>query len=294
MKKRLLALLVLAVTGFALAVLASPHVAAAQDTITTTTVTTDTGSNANQSGDSGTFTVQDFKDTWWIILLLVGVLALAWVLPLVIDLLMAYRYQRMRMQLFESLLRDTTKREPPLTPDELKTLLNSNFVPASPTGLTGLSRGLMAMMIATAIGIALVALIAVGTSPDGLIKTIVTTLLAAFTTVVGFYFGARTAEGAQSAGQAAGVAAALAQPDGSGSGAVPPVVSPEGSGSGQTEPVETEPVERESVETEPVETEPASAETVPAETQLDETELEDTDHLNEGELEETRGAGAGT
>jgi ABC-type multidrug transport system fused ATPase/permease subunit len=221
MKKRLLALLVLAATGFALAVLASPHVAAAQDTNTTPTVSTDTGSNANQSGDSGTFTVQDVKDTWWIILLLVGVLALAWVLPLVIDLLMAYRYQRMRMELFQNLLRDTTKRQPPLTPDEMKTLLNTNFVPASPSGLTGLSRGLMAMMIATAIAVALVALIAVGTNPDGLIKTIVTTLLAAFTTVVGFYFGARTAEGAQTAGQAAGVAAALAQPDAPGGGAVP-------------------------------------------------------------------------
>ncbi|MDQ5821723.1 MAG: hypothetical protein M3540_09795 [Actinomycetota bacterium] len=217
MKKRVLALLVLSATGFALAVLASPHLAIAQDTDTTATVATDTASNADQSGDSGTFTVQDVKDTWWIILLLVGVIALAWVIPLVTDLLMAYRYHRMRMVLFENLLRDTTTRDPPLSPEEMKTLLNSNFIPPSPTGLTGLSRGLMAMMIATAIAIALVALIAVGTDPDGLIKTIVTTLLAAFTTIVGFYFGARTAEGAQTAGHGAGVAAALAQPaDGGG------------------------------------------------------------------------------
>ena len=265
MKKRLLALLVLAATGFALAVLASPHFAIAQDTITTATVATDASStgtdstatspNADQAGDSGTFTVQDIKDTWWIIALLVGILALAWVLPLVIDLRMAYRYQRMRMELFEGLLRDTTKRDPPLTTDEMKTLLNSNFVPASPSGLTGLSRGLMAMMIATAIAVALVALIAVGTNPDGLIKTIVTTLLAAFTTVVGFYFGARTAEGAQSAGQAAGVAAALAQPDGTGSGAVPVAPSkgpePENPIAGDEEPVD---------------------ETAVGETRLDETE----------------------
>jgi hypothetical protein len=212
MKARLLALLLVAATGFAVAVMAAPRgFAQGTDTGTTTDTT--------QGGDSGTFTVHDFKDTWWIIMLLVGLLALAWVIPLVTDLMMAYRYQRMRMNLFENLLRDTSKRDPPLSTEEMKTLLGSNFVPQSPSGLAGLSRGLMAMMIATVIAVALIALIAVGTKPDGLIKTIVTTLLAAFTTIVGFYFGARTAESAQTAGHDSGVAAAMAQPsDGGGNG----------------------------------------------------------------------------
>jgi len=124
---------------------AATALATAGGALSATTTTGQTG-----AGDSGTFSVKDFKDSFWMIALLVGIVALTWVIPLLVDLFKAYRFHRRRMDMFEELLRDES-RQPPLTTQEL---LASNFVPASPSGLIGLSRGLVALTIATSIAIA--------------------------------------------------------------------------------------------------------------------------------------------
>ncbi|WP_448620053.1 hypothetical protein [Geodermatophilus sp. URMC 65] len=63
------------------------------------------------------------------------------------------------------------------------------------TGVTGLTRTLLALSILMIVGLALVAAVVSSASDAAdLRKTIITSLLGVFGTVVGFYFGSRTAQ----------------------------------------------------------------------------------------------------
>jgi hypothetical protein len=74
----------------------------------------------------------------------------------------------------------------------------------APKGVRGLARTTIALTVATIISVTLILLLVGGQPEDReLVKTIVTALVAALTTVVGFYFGARTAsEGTADASEA--------------------------------------------------------------------------------------------
>lgn len=220
MRARIVLLLVASVVGLAAGVAVAPDRAAGQEDAPTTTTqpTTTTEALAPSS------TADEFRKAFWRIVLLTLIVSGVWVIPVVIDLFKAYRYQERLLTLFESLTVKMTPENRPLSVDELTGLFATRLVPTSPSGITGLARSLMALTIATAIGIALIVFIAIGSSGDRtLVRTIVTTLLAAFTTIIGFYFGARTAEGASAAGaetvataHAAGVALGGGGPGGTG------------------------------------------------------------------------------
>jgi hypothetical protein len=79
-----------------------------------------------------------------------------------------------------------------LTIDELREI--SAMIQQSPTGLIGLTRALIALTILTAIGVALVVTLFSNSSDAGdLRKTIIAGLISILGTIVGFYFGSRTA-----------------------------------------------------------------------------------------------------
>ena len=141
----------------------------------------------------------------WGRFLLVAILALglgvAWVL-LVLDRRMVERQQNKLMPAIE----DARKRGSPLTAEETHLLLRTT------RGTTGLTRTSLALGLLTLVGIALVALLIGDASRvNDAVKTFFAGLLTVFTTVIGFYFGSKTAaDAAQSTGPAAPAAAAPA------------------------------------------------------------------------------------
>jgi hypothetical protein len=156
----------------------------------------------------------------WFLLGLVLLIVLAWLLPLMIDLLAAYRAQRRERDLLHELIKlvfaraETSQAPPPAgaqgpaaevqvtaTVSEAKLLDLLSAVGQPPTGTRGLNRVLMAFAIVTVIGVLSVALLFSGaTDAAELRKTIVVGLIGVLATIVGFYFGSRTASEAQAKG----------------------------------------------------------------------------------------------
>jgi hypothetical protein len=132
----------------------------------------------------------------WFLFLAGAVLVLLWLIPLAYDASKAYRNQH---EEFLRLAGDAAKGQGGLTIDELKELASILTQPL--TGTRGLGRVLMAFMITSIIGFISLALLFGPTSAD-LLKQVVTALLGVLATIVGFYFGSRTAETAASAAAA--------------------------------------------------------------------------------------------
>ncbi|MDQ6791142.1 MAG: hypothetical protein M3075_10905 [Candidatus Dormibacteraeota bacterium] len=186
----------------------------------------------------------------WFLLSLVLIVIAAWMLPLLIDLLSAYGAQRKTRAQLQALIdavagtpRDGFHGPGPAGPrpvsagpqaaggagqplaggdpgmslipeGELMDLLSALSQP--PSGTPGLARVLMAFAIVSVIAVLSVALVFSG-APDAaeLRKTIVVGLIGVLATIVGFYFGSRTASEAQAKGPAG------PQPPPPGSGAAP-------------------------------------------------------------------------
>ena len=90
---------------------------------------------------------------------------------------------------------------PELTVDNIRALVRAV---SSPGGSQGLTRTLLALGLLSLVGFALVALlVGNGSNVSDPLKALLTALAAAFTTVLGFYFGAKTASDATEAATAA-------------------------------------------------------------------------------------------
>lgn len=165
--------------------------------------------------------VNNFEDIYPQVVGLTLLIIAAWLLPLLLDMAMAYRADRKRRELFfpavEGLFKEASGEE--LDAAKLKMLLHAVDMSYRPRGVSGLSRSLFAFALLTAIGVVLVSLIALGVSENQeIVKSIVAALLGAFTTIVGVYFGARVSqEGAETAA-AAGGGDTAGEPVGGGNG----------------------------------------------------------------------------
>ena len=201
---RMAALIAAAALGLAVAISVVPHrvnaeTAATATALTSTTPSTTATSTTSPVGAQSASAASDFRDSFWRILVLTLVLLGAWSIPTLIDIRKGYKFEERRLGVVTNLIDKATEGGQQLTADEVKSLLAAGALGRTPKGFTGLARVLMAFVIATSVALALVILFATGSDANtDLVKTIVTTLTGALTTIIGFYFGARTAQAAQS------------------------------------------------------------------------------------------------
>jgi hypothetical protein len=163
-------------------------------TVTVTASPSVTKPIAHLNGNDTTFVV-------WIVV----IVALLWGALLLIDLLFAYWERRRQLfPILTDLVKEASKNG--LTSAELTKILSA--ISKGPTGVRGLGRISIAATVATVIAVVLVLLIIYGDSSDqDLVKIILGGLVAAFTTIIGFYFGAKSAgEAAEAGADAAGPA----------------------------------------------------------------------------------------
>jgi hypothetical protein len=162
-----------------------------------------------------------------------GVLiVLAWLVPLMYD---ARTSHRRSQEMLMSLLQDAAQGEGGLTMEELTTIAPLISLPV--VGIRGLARALMALTILSIVGVMSFSIL-VWSGPGGgeLVKQVVTGLLGVLGTVVGFYFGTRSAaEGNTAASQPPSKPSAPTPtrgqpgsppPPSSGLGAEPPAAGP--------------------------------------------------------------------
>jgi hypothetical protein len=137
------------------------------------------------------------------VLALVLIVALLWGGLLVLDILKAYKERRDSwFPLVRDLLREAG-RDGDLDPEELRHIVT--VMSKGPTGIPGLGRISIGATVATVIAVVLVLLIVFGDQTDqDLVKIVVGGLLSAFSTIIGFYFGSKTASEARDKGMQAG------------------------------------------------------------------------------------------
>lgn len=105
----------------------------------------------------------------------------------VYDLRHASRMQRERLVIIEKLF------ERPMTSEQYTALLAAMARPAS--GIQGLTRSLLALSILLALVLSLAALFtSTAAGATEMLQNLVSGLLSLFATIVGFYFGSRTAQ----------------------------------------------------------------------------------------------------
>jgi hypothetical protein len=125
------------------------------------------------------------------VVLVVGGFAALWFVLIFYDRFSASR----RIYKLLPTLVEAAQGDPPrhaLSETQITTITSA--VRTQPSGTRGLTRTTIAMGLVTLVGIALVALlVGNGSNASDLLKTVVTALTAALTTVIGFYFGAKTA-----------------------------------------------------------------------------------------------------
>jgi hypothetical protein len=130
----------------------------------------------------------------------VGILAVLWFVLVLYDRVTINNWRRTDFKnLMESLLEAAKPRQgdPPLSVQEVESLARAISQP--PKSAPGLTRSILAIGLLTLIGIALVALLVGDSTVSGdMLKTLVTALTATLTTILGFYFGSKTASDAAS------------------------------------------------------------------------------------------------
>jgi signal transduction histidine kinase len=130
----------------------------------------------------------------WLIVGIAAGLALLWAIPMYLDARRAYKaYKYLQIPLMEKLLAASEEGKLDLSEDQKGELVKAATKRFEAT--TGLARALMAFAVISILSVALVAVLVSDASdaPD-LRKTIITALVSILGTIVGFYFGARTAE----------------------------------------------------------------------------------------------------
>jgi len=129
----------------------------------------------------------------WLIVGIAAGLALLWAIPMYLDARRAYKaYKYLQIPLMEKLLA-ASKDGLNLSEEQKDKLVGAATDRFEAT--TGLARALMAFAVISILSVALVAvLISDAADADDLRKTIITALVSILGTIVGFYFGARTAE----------------------------------------------------------------------------------------------------
>jgi hypothetical protein len=128
----------------------------------------------------------------WFIGIVAGIVALLWAVPLFYDTWEANRWRRDRQAL---LIESMIKRVERPSVEEIRQMASA--IDTQPRGARGLTQSLLSLIIATFIGVALIAtLVSTATDSGEVRKTIVTALLSILATISGFYFGARTSENA--------------------------------------------------------------------------------------------------
>jgi len=155
----------------------------------------------------------DFTKDFWRIFPLVLMAGVFWSALIFYDLFKSYQERRRNWYpLMKAMVEKLGQGKDGLTTEELKSV--AGILVQSPSSTKGLARQAIALTVATIISIILVLLLLIGGGGDReLVKTIVTALVASFTTIVGFYFGARTAEGGvETAAAAAAVTTSPSRP----------------------------------------------------------------------------------
>ena len=126
----------------------------------------------------------------WFIGIVAAVVALLWAVPLVYDTWQANKWRTERQ---EPLLQKMLDRAGRLSVEEIRQIVSA--MDTQPRGTQGLTQSLLALIVATFVGLALVAaLVSRALDSSELRKTIVTALLSILASISGFYFGARTAQ----------------------------------------------------------------------------------------------------
>jgi len=141
----------------------------------------------------------------WLIVGIAAGLALLWAIPMYLDARRAYKaYKYLQIPLMKDLLAAAQDGNLELTDEQKGMLVGAATDRFEATA--GLARALMAFAVISILSVALVAVLVsdAADAPD-LRKTIITALVSILGTIVGFYFGARTAE--------IGTAAARENPD---------------------------------------------------------------------------------
>ena len=130
----------------------------------------------------------------WLIVGIAAGLALLWAIPMYLDARRAYKaYKYLQIPLMKDLLAAAESGNLELT-DEQKGLIVGAATDRF-EATAGLARALMAFAVISILSVALVAvLVSDASDADDLRKTIITALVSILGTIVGFYFGARTAE----------------------------------------------------------------------------------------------------
>jgi hypothetical protein len=128
----------------------------------------------------------------WFIVILAGATALLWAFPLFYDAVQANRWRRDQQAYLLGRMVNSAGR---LSVEEIRQIASAIDTP--PRGTQGLTQSLLALLIVTFVGVAMLGtLVSTATGADDLRKTIIASLLSILATIVGFYFGARTAQSA--------------------------------------------------------------------------------------------------
>ena len=126
----------------------------------------------------------------WFIGVLALVVALLWAVPLIYDTREANRWRRQHQV---ALLDKMIGRAGTLSVEEIRQIVSA--IDTQPRGTQGLTQSLLGLIVATFVGVAMIAtLVSTAADSSDLRKTIVTALLSILGVIAGFYFGARTAQ----------------------------------------------------------------------------------------------------
>ena len=184
-----------AATAHLLASVAPSATTTSISTATTSTATTSTATTTPGSSSSGSVIHLGGSGQVVFVAIVIGIFAALWFSLIIYDRVTTTRWRNCAYtDLLKSILDDA---KPPqgtaLSAADVQELAKA--VGRPPRGIQGLTRTLLALGLLTLVAVAMVSLfVGNGNNASELLKTVVTALTTALITIIGFYFGARTAE----------------------------------------------------------------------------------------------------